>query len=174
MKEIWKDIPGYEGYYQVSNLGRVRSLDRVVNGRWGNTRFKGRVLKPFTSKNDYPQVDLWRDGRGGSMKVHKLVAMAFLNHKPCGYKEVVDHIDNDKTNNSLDNLQLITNRENTSKDKTGGTSKYVGVYWNKGAQKWQARIWIDGKRKSLGYFDDEYEAHLAYQNELSKIEKKSQ
>jgi len=172
-KEIWKDIPGYEGLYQVSDLGRVRSLDRVVpNGRHGGTRkLKGKVLKAWPNSFSYLHVNLCKDGKCKPTKVHKLVAMAFLNHEPCGHKEVVDHIDNDKSNNRLDNLQLITSRENVSKDKPICTSKYTGVYWFKRTKKWHAQILINSKRKHLGYFTDEYEAHLAYQNELNKISK---
>ena len=170
MKETWKDIPGYEGLYQVSDMGRVRSLDRIiVDASKNRTRkLNGKILKPCKDAKGYLIVDLSKGGRKKTIKVHKLVAIAFLNHKRCGMEEVVDHIDNNQQNNRLDNLQLTTQRRNTSKDKSG-VSQYTGVNWNKGAQKWQARIWIDGKRKSLGYFHNEYDAHLAYQNELSKI-----
>jgi len=168
-KEIWKDVPEYEGLYQVSSLGRVRSLDRVVNGRWGKTRYKGRVLKPGLSSVGYLQVCLWKDGRKKTVRIHQLVAITFLNHKRCGMKELVDHIDNDKTNNRLDNLQLVTNRENTSKDRNGYTSQYVGVSWLKNMGKWRAAIQVNGKNKTLGCFDDEYEAHLAYQKALTEL-----
>jgi hypothetical protein len=101
------------------------------------------------------------------MKVHTLVAMVFLNHKPDGTNKIcVDHINNIKTDNRLVNLQLITNRENTSKDKKDGTSKYVGVCWQKSKNKWMAQINIDDKKKYLGYFTDEHEAHLVYQKAL--------
>ena len=170
MKETWKDIPGYERLYQVSDLGRVRSLDREVkDSRWGSRRHKGRVLRPSPDTKGYLMVGLSKNGKTKTQKIHQLVAISFLNHKPCGQKQVVDHIDNNPQNNILDNLQLITQRENASKDKTGGTSKYVGVYWYKNYQKWKASITINGKIKHVGYFDSEYDAHLAYQNELAKI-----
>ena len=170
--EIWKDIPGYEGLYQVSNLGRVKSLDRVVpHDRYGEFKLKGRVLKPSPTTNGYLKLDLCKYGTIKTTTVHKLVALTFLNHEPCGMKEVVDHIDNDKTNNRLDNLQLITSRENVSKDKTGCTSKYIGVHWHKRMKKWQASIRVNDKAKYLGYFTDEYEAHLAYQRALNEISK---
>jgi hypothetical protein len=85
-----------------------------------------------------------------------LVAMAFLNHKPDGtHKIVVDHINNNKLDNRVVNLQLISQRENLSKDRKDGTSKYVGVCWKKSRNKWQVDIKIDGKRKYLGLFTDE-------------------
>lgn len=170
MKETWKDIPGYEGLYQVSDLGRVRSLDREVkDSRWGRQRRKGRVLKPGQNEKGYLKVVLSKNGKTKNQKIHQLVAISFLNHDPKDSKLVVDHIDNDKNNNRLYNLQLVTNRENASKDRNGYTSNYVGVYWEKQTKKWRAAIYVNGKSIKLGRFDSEYEAHLAYQNELAKI-----
>lgn len=170
MKEIWKDIPEYEGYYQVSNLGNVRSIDRIIeHSRLGQVKRKGKILKPGLDGVGYYFVVLSKNGILKPVNIHKLVAITFLGHKPCGYKEVVDHINNDKSNNSSDNLQLISVRENTSKDRFCGASEYVGVSWNKTLNKWRSKIWLNGKYKHLGYFNDEYDAHLAYQRELSKI-----
>lgn len=171
-KEIWKDIPGYEGYYQVSNLGRVRSLDRVVkHGRLGEFKLKGGIKKFGTSFGGYKVCRLSKDGAQKAIKVHQLVAIAFLNHKPCGRKIVVDHIDNDNQNNRLDNLQLITSRQNSSKDKSG-VSQYTGVCWHGQSKKWASRIWDNSVKKliHLGLFNSEYEAHLAYQEKLKEIE----
>ena len=100
--------------------------------------------------------------------VNQIMAIAFLSHKPCGHKIVVDHIDNNKLNNKLYNLQLITHRENISKDKKG-SSKYTGVCWHKIKNKWQSSIAINGKIKYLGIFTNEIEAAQAYQNELKKL-----
>ena len=101
--------------------------------------------------------------------VSQLIAIAFLNHKPCGNKMVVDHIDTNKLNNKLYNLQVITNRENTSKDRKNGSSKYLGVSWNKSNKNWSATILINGKPKYLGSFTNEKEASQAYQNELKNL-----
>ena len=98
-----------------------------------------------------------------------MVSIAFLNHKPCGYKLVVDHIDNNPSNNNVNNLQIITHRENCSKDKRNGTSKYVGVSWSKGMKKWTVNIAFKGKIKHLGYFEDELEASEKYNNFLKTI-----
>ena len=95
--------------------------------------------------------------------------MSFLNHTPCGYKEVVDHIDNDKLNNKVENLQLTTVRYNTSKDVKNSTSKYTGVCWHKNLQKWMCQIQIKGKNQYLGIFENEIDAHNAYQKTLKKI-----
>jgi hypothetical protein len=165
--EIWKDVPGYEGIYQVSDMGNVKSLSRekLHKGKYPITTNE-KILKPPANSHGYLVVILCNNGLKKTMKVHALVAMAFLNHKPDGTnKIVVDHINNNKLDNRLVNLQLISQRENSSKDKKGGTSKYVGVRLS-AINKWRAEITINGKLKHLGYFIDEYEAHLAYQKAL--------
>jgi len=159
--EVWRDIPEYEGRYKVSNLGNVKSLNY-------NKTKKSKIMTKGLNSNGRYRVGLSKNGKhSGNCKISQLVAMAFLNHKPCGLKLVVDHKDNDKLNDRLYNLQVITNRQNTSKDKRGGTSKYTGVYMDK--KKWRAAIRINGKIKYLGLFTDEKEAAKAYQNELKKI-----
>ena len=167
-KEIWKSVPNYIGY-EVSSLGRVRSLDREVAYSDGRVRrCKGKVLKQNPVGKGYLKVCI---NTTKGMYVHQLVAMAFLGHVPNGQKLVVDHIDGDKLNNNLNNLQVITNRENTSKDRSGGTSKYVGVSWSKQNKKWKAQIRVDGKQIYIGHFTNEIDAHNAYQKKLKEISK---
>ena len=173
--EIWKEIKGYESY-EVSNLGRVKSLARIVTTAKGSRVLKEKILKPASTgfkklKTKHLGVFLTKNGKAKTKKVHQLVAIAFLNHKPNGHKLVVDHIDNNSLNNELGNLQIITNRENTSKDKKNGASKFIGVSWNKSAKKWQSSISINGKNKHLGRFTNELEASKSYQNALSKLVK---
>ena len=167
-KEIWRDIPNYEGYYQVSNLGRVKSLSRKTNNRNGGYTTKERILKAGLTSGGYLVTSLFKEGKGRTFNVHQLVAMAFLNHIPCGHKIVVDHINNIKTDNRVENFQLTTHRHNSSKDKKG-KSKYTGVFWYKARQKWRSHIYINGKLKHLGYYDNELDAHEAYQKELEKF-----
>lgn len=102
-------------------------------------------------------------------KIHQLVAIAFLNHKPCGYELVIDHIDNNPLNNRVDNLQLISNRLNASKDRKNKTSQYVGVNLHKKSNKWVANIRIGKIKKHLGLFNTEEEANEAYQNKLKTL-----
>ena len=109
--EIWKDIKGYEGYYQVSNLGRVKSLDRVATYSDKKVHhLKGRVLKPMVTKHGYEIVDLRKDRKRKTSKVHRLVAIAFLDNPK--NKPQVNHIDGVKLNNNLNNLEWVTNAEN--------------------------------------------------------------
>jgi hypothetical protein len=158
MKEIFKPIPDYPKY-EVSNLGRVKSLQ--FN--------KEKILKSRKSSNLYLNVVLFKDGNAKNFTIHQLVAMAFLKHKPNGYKFVIDHIDENKHNNKLSNLRIVTHRLNLS--RRGGSSKYTGVSWAKPNKKWISRIKINGKSKHLGYFEFEYDAHLRYQQELKLITK---
>jgi hypothetical protein len=161
--EVWKDIPRYEGLYQVSNLGNVRTLNYKRSNQTKN-------IKLQKSKDGRIQIRLCKDGvRAPNTRVSQLEAIAFLNHTPCGFKIVVDHIDNDKENNKLYNLQLITNRENCSKDKKNGTSKHTGVCWNKKDKNWSANIYINGKFNYLGGFKNELKAAEAYQNKLKTL-----
>jgi hypothetical protein len=168
MQENFKDILGYEGIYQVSNLGNVKSLAREIlkNGKYPFVS-KERILKPSKDGGGYYQVSLFKEGKAKRISVHVLVAMTWLGHIPDGtQKIVVDHINNDKLDNRLQNLQLISNRENTSKDKKNGSSQYTGVSWHKKTNKWIAYIAINDKRKHLGLFQTEKQAHLSYQKSL--------
>ena len=166
MKEQWKAIPGYEGVYEISTLGNVRSLDRK-NSRGAN--LKGQPKKQTTARSGYKLVGLRKEGRCSIRSIHQLVAIAFLDHTPCGLKLVVDHKDNNKLNNNVNNLQLITNRENSNKKHIPSSSQYVGVSWNKRSRKWHANIYYNKKLKHLGYFKDELEAHNAYQTALTEL-----
>ena len=153
MKEEYRDIPNYEGLYQVSNLGNVKGIKR------------NKLLKLNIGTTGYYRVMLYKNNKHKNYKVHQLVAMAFLGHIPCGYDIVCDHIDNNPLNNRVDNLQLINQRNNCSK-RLNGTSQYIGVYWVKSNKNWRAMIRIKGKKKHLGVFDSEIEASKAYQKAL--------
>jgi hypothetical protein len=168
--EIWKDVVGYEGLYQVSNMGRVYSLPKKWKAGKGVIQcHKGKILKNKKNNKGYFYVGLYLNEISKQHQIHVLVAKSFLGHNSCGFKLVVDHIDENIINNKLDNLQLITNRENVSRSKKGGTSKYTGVYYHKSSCKYISRILIGGKRKYLGYYDCELKAHLAYQKALKEL-----
>lgn len=172
-KEKWRDIPNYEGYYQASNLGGVRSLDRTVVFSDGRERFyKGRIREGYINKG-YRRTTLNIDGVGRNFKFSQLVAMAFLGHKPNGMDLVVDHINGDKSDDRVENLRIVTNRANLSacfrSDRGSFSSEYVGVYWNDNASKWRARIQDNGVQIHLGYYNTEIEASNAYQLALIKI-----
>ncbi len=108
MKEIWKDIKGYEGKYQVSNLGRVKSLERKSTT---GILLHDKILRTRLDVGGYETLALWREGKKKNHKVHRLV---IENFNPVNGMENLDcnHKDEDKTNNRLDNLEWLTRKEN--------------------------------------------------------------
>lgn len=113
MKEIWKDIPSYEGYYQVSNLGNFRSLPRVIRYKGSGLRnYPAKNLLTETTKDNYQRIVLMKEGVKKRFQAHRLVALVFLpnpKNKPC-----INHIDGNKSNNCVDNLEWCTHSENTT------------------------------------------------------------
>lgn len=111
MEEIWKDIEGYEGLYQVSNFGRVRSLDRVEPYRNGGTRKrKGNMKILHKNKDEYVIITLCKCSKHKTFTVHKLVWTSFVGPIPEGYE--INHKDERPENNRLDNLNLLTHKQN--------------------------------------------------------------
>lgn len=106
MKEEWRPVVGYEGLYEVSNLGRVKSL------------YKACILKPQKKRNGYFQVNLYKNGTMKSRAVHRLVATAFIPN-PLG-KPQVNHRDEDKQNNAVDNLEWVYARTNLNYGSRNG------------------------------------------------------
>tara|TARA_R110000796_G_scaffold150874_1_gene267480 strand:- start:72 stop:563 length:492 start_codon:yes stop_codon:yes gene_type:complete len=161
MNEVFRKLSNYKPTedltrYSVSNLGNVRN-DRT-----------GRIMKGGVSSG-YKDVHLSYGGKTKTRNVHQLVAIAFLNHIPCGMKLVVNHINFNRTDNRLDNLEIVTQRENSNLKHIKSSSEYVGVHWYKQRKKWKASIRLNGKRKHLGYFTNELEASEAYQKALKTI-----
>lgn len=109
MTEEWRDIIDYEGFYQVSNYGRVRSLDRVINKHF----YKGRILKQV-SNGQYLYIKLSKNSIWSRFSVHRLVAIMFLGFDTSSGLEI-NHIDHNKLNNRLDNLEIVTHEENMDK-----------------------------------------------------------
>lgn len=112
--EIWKDIPGYEGLYQVSDQGRVRSLERIsIVGNYPHKRIEPqRVLKPAGNGNGYRKVMLWKDGRSKQIYVHRLVYLAFNGTIPEGME--VNHINECRADNRICNLNIMTHEQNNN------------------------------------------------------------
>lgn len=109
-QEVWKDIKGYEGYYQVSNYGRVKSLFRIIPGRWGAMTVQERIIKESPNSWGYSQVGLNKLGKTRPARVHRLVAEAFLEN-PDNLPEV-NHIDENKANNHVNNLEWCSTSDN--------------------------------------------------------------
>lgn len=151
MTTIWKDIKGYEGQYQVSNTGLVKSLQQKSE----------RILKTGLDKG-YERLTLTSNGVQSRKAVHRLVAMAFVeNERPTEFN-TINHIDGDTTNNNADNLEWCNVRGNTNHARLSkGSSKYPGVCITK-AGTWLSRCVKDGKRYTLGSYKVEEDAYNAY------------
>lgn len=160
--EVFKPIVGFETLYHVSDLGRVKSIN------YNHTK-KERLLKLSLNSDGYFKVSLFKNKKNKVIKVHQVVAIMFLGHKPCGYKLVINHKNIDRLDNRKINLEIVTQRENSNRKHLKSTSKYVGVYWHSRDKKWNASIAIGRKSKHLGAYDNESKAKEAYDNELIKI-----
>ena len=142
MKEQFKVIPGFS-LYEVSDQGRVKSFQRCGKEPY-------RILKPGTNNGGYKVVVIKNDeGKQKGMNVHVLVAITFLSHVPERGVLTVDHIDNDPSNNFLSNLQIITVRENGSKDR-----RNLGISYHKPTNRFLA-YW---EGTYVGIYDTEEEA----------------
>lgn len=110
MEEIWKDVVGYEGLYQVSNKGRVKSLSRHREVGWANYISKERIIKPATHRQGYKYVCLHKNGNKKIFKIHRLVAIAFIPN-PNGFN-CINHKDENPSNNNLENLEWCNHSYN--------------------------------------------------------------
>ena len=125
MREIWKDISGYEGLYQISNFGRVKSLN------YNHTK-KEKVLCEKNHKSNYVTVMLCKNGENKNKSIHILVASAFIpnpNNYPC-----VNHIDGNKKNNNVDNLEWCTHKQNVEHAIKTGLANHYGMLGRTGAK----------------------------------------
>jgi hypothetical protein len=151
----WSKIQDYN--YSISIHGDVRN-DKT-----------GHILKPRLNRGGYYYVDLFKDRIGKHLSIHRLVALAFLSLEEG--RDYVDHIDNDKTNNSINNLRWCSKKENgynqtlSKKNKSG----VKGVHFSKQRQKWHARITIDGKIIHIGYYKTLDEARTARQEKANEV-----
>ena len=159
--EEWKEIENFENY-KVSNYGNV------LNSNTGNLLKKGLTGRNIEKGVCYYRVSLSANKKSKTILVHNLVAECFLNHKTDGTnKMVIDHIDKNRLNNNSSNLRILTNRENLSMYENK-TSKYTGVHYHSKNKKWNANIWHNKKKVFLGTFENELDAHLAYQKYLKE------
>lgn len=179
LNEIWKDITGYEGEYQVSNTGRVRSLDRcrLVKNRYGRMSYrtdKGREMVQMDNGHGYLIVSL-RNGHRKNHYVHRLVADAFCERADKSVT-VVNHKDYNRANNHADNLEFVTAKENIMHSrermrhphKSGKASntgeKYISITTNHGKQVFRVFIRQIGVCKQFHSLADA----VAYRNEVMR------
>ncbi len=152
--ETFKNIIDYENLYQISNLDNIKNLKT------------NRILKNIKHSDGYFCISLFKDKKPKSFLIHRLVGIHFIPN-PNNYS-IINHIDTIKTNNCVDNLEWVNNRENIShgyklKNKS---SKYPGVSLHKQSNKWKAGVHINGKEKHIGYYLTEELAAQAYNEYL--------
>lgn len=146
MTEIWKDIEGYEGLYQISNLGRVKSL------KWN----KERILKPFLDTSKYMRVKLSSNLKEKNFLVHRLVACAFIVD---GVDDFVNHVDGNKLNNNLLNLEWVNKSENVHHHKLKQQrSLPINIHYNKAKNKFEYYYSKNNKKIISGYCNTKDEA----------------
>lgn len=169
MNEIFKDIKDYEGLYQVSNLGNVRSLKRIsIKNDGVAQQLKERILQPINDRYGYMFINLYKGGKPKVKYIHRLVGITLINNPKD--KPQINHKDGNRRNNNITNLEWVSSRENNShsfKNKKT-SSKYTGVSYHKSNKKWDAYIKINQKLIRLRSFDNEEDAHQAYLNALKK------
>jgi len=150
--EIYTKIKNFEDTYAVSNLGNVLNIKT------------GLILKSGFDSRGYYIVSLYKNGKRTMKKIHRLVAEHFIdNPNNC---ECVDHIDRDRTNNSISNLRWCSyseNNRNSTKQKNC-SSAYKGVSYYKQYKKWRCQIRVDRKQIHIGYYDNEIDSAKAYNN----------
>ena len=151
INEEWRSVSG-NANYQVSNIGRVRNVEteRILMPRVGG------------SGKCYFIVALYKDNTRANSYIHRHVAQEFIDNPDS--KKYVDHIDHNKTNNTILNLRWVSNSENSMNrmKRQNTSSKYKGVSFLKRENKWVANIMLNGRRKHIGYFTNEKEAGRKY------------
>lgn len=161
--EIWKPVKGYEGLYEVSNKGNVRSVDRYVMHGNRCCLLKGKPKKAYPNSKGYLRTTLYKNGQGKYYFIHRLAANAFIpnpNNLPC-----IDHIDRNYLNNSVDNLRWCTQKENMNNPLT---RKYASIkIWTKEAN--EKSLATKRKKQCIGcevpvYYIDEQGKKISFKS----------
>jgi hypothetical protein len=164
MEENWKDVVGFENLYEVSNLGNVRSLDRYVSGKLNSKRFqKGKNMTIQKTPKGYYSIILHKNGMAYQMLVHRLVAIAFIENK--SNKDQVNHLDLNKSNNNMNNLEWCTNLENMRHSYANGghsgfTEKQIAA-----VRKNQLKA-AEKRSRKVCQFDKEMNFIKSYRNSI--------
>ena len=176
MQEIWKDIKGYEGLYQVSNFGNVKSLERRVNSCNGGRNKKEKYIISTDNGNGYKIVGLSKKHKRKNYYVHRLVAEAFIKNEN-NFNEI-NHLDYNRSNNNVENLEWIDRKSNVQysvknrPDYTKST-KWYGKYITKDKRYnlFYVRIYYKKEKIYLGTFKDITEAMKVRDEFLERIKK---
>lgn len=150
--EIWKDVNEYEGYYKVSNFGKIKSCSRIVKHGLGNAdrTIKSRIIKPYNDNHGYRMVSLSKEGKVKKHKVHRLVAEAFIPNPE--NKPTVNHLNEIRNDNRVSNLEWATYKENNDH---GGHNERVSKTLSKPIEQ------LDKNGNKISSFESVREASLA-------------
>lgn len=154
--EIWKDIVSFEGLYQASNLGNIKSCKKIDSiGR----HKKEKILKKNIGKDGYFVVGLCKNGKVTTRSIHRLIIETFL-----GKSELqVNHKNRNRNDNNIENLEYVSCRDNIMHKYINRENHLSGAYRdNRCKNKWSSAISIGNKKHYLGKFNSQEEAHLAY------------
>ena len=177
MKEIWKEVKGYEGYYKISNLGRIKSVERFVgtirNGKKTKNKLKEKILKGNIDKYGYKKIDLYKKGKRKNLKIHTIVANAFLNKTNENYE--VNHKDENKLNNNVLNLEWVSHKENVNygtciKRSSKSRTKTIDFYEKNGITRRDFKIKCLKSNFDFKKFKEEF--HSLKTNKNGKTVKK--
>ncbi len=159
--EIWKDVVGFESIYMVSSLGKIKSMPKQINNGKNIYFSKEKIKKQTIDKHGYSRITLTKNNKGKRFLLHRLIAESFIPN--IFNKKIVNHIDSNPKNNSLQNLEWVNIRENSCHGikKQTCSSIYIGVTFHKERNKWGASIFIDSKNIYLGRYDTQEDAHRA-------------
>ena len=154
--EVFRSITEYDNY-EVSNFGNVKNKQTA------------RILKPGKDTHGYYFVNLCKNGKHKSFKIHRLIAIAFIDN-PLN-KPYIDHINNQRTNNNLSNLRWVTSKENSMNSSMSckNTSGIKGVCWHKRDRRWQVFIMLNSKQIYLGLYNTLEEAKIARQLKAKEL-----
>lgn len=168
-EEKWLPVVGYEDIYEVSDLGRVRSLTRKRAAGHGTRIWHSKILKSNLTYNGYYSYNLSNASKNKYKEGHVLVAESFLGHK-VGAGLVVNHINRIRTDNRLENLEIVTVRYNSSCHRENFKNGFTGTFFNKLLKKYRAIIRFNRNRYSLGCFTFREDAAEAYRKALHEFE----
>ena len=171
--EIWKEVPGFKGYYLASNLGRIYSVAReynfpLRNGTYNLRKSPGRILNQMLTPSGYLRVQISVDGVKRKYYSHLLIAWTFLDSSR--ERSITNHKDLDKTNNKSENLEWTSNRENSLHGQSGRTKTGIpGIYFHPTRNRYQGSILFNGKRHQIGDHKTIEQAKEAYQKKMAEF-----
>lgn len=164
-EEIWKPVFGYEGYYEVSNTGKIRSLERyVITNQGYKTKVNSRIMTQQKNKYGYNDVKLSKNGKALRLLTHRIVMQSFIGKSDLQ----VDHLNKDKQDNRVTNLEYVSHRENVRRSSVCKNGN-PGIYWSKRNNMWACAIQKNKKRHFGGYFRNQGDAIKARDDLLKKL-----